>query len=323
LIDKLADVDTTIAIDNIRDAAARIDQVFRDTPQFVCEPISERLGLEAVLKVEFVNPIRSFKGRGADYLVQRLGAEAAGGLVCASAGNFGQGMAYACRKAGRSITVFAATTANPLKVQRMRALGADVVLDGDDFDAAKDAAKRHATRSAALYVEDGLLGAIAEGAATIAVELGRLERPLDAIFVPLGNGALVNGIGAWIKHASPQTRVIAVCSSDAPAMERSWREGHPVSAAAGTIADGIAVRVPVPEALEIMRHTVDEVMLVSDAEILDAMRMLFTLTGLAVEPAGAAGMAAIARRSDDWAGRRVATPLCGSNLTAEQLRDWL
>jgi threonine dehydratase len=273
--------------------------------------------------VEFVNPIRSFKGRGADYLVQRMGEDAAGGLVCASAGNFGQGMAYACRKAGRSLTVFAARNANPLKVERMGALGAEVVLEGDDFDAAKEAAKRHASASGARYIEDGLLGPIAEGAGTMAVELSRLDFPLDAIFVPLGNGALVNGIGTWFKHSSPRTRVIGVCSTEAPSMERSWREGRPISAPAATIADGIAVRVPVPEALDIMRHTVDDVMLVSDREILDAMRMLFSLAGLAAEPAGAAGMAAIIKRSRDWVGRRVATPLCGSNLTAEQLRDWL
>ena len=316
-------MDAAISVANIDQASSRIDPVFRDTPQFVSEPISEWLGVETLLKVEFVNPIRSFKGRGADYLVQRLGEEAAGGLVCASAGNFGQGMAYACRKAGRQITVFASRSANALKVERMRALGAQVVLEGEDFDAAKAAAKRHASGSGARYIEDGLLGPISEGAGTIAVELGRLENPLDGVFVPLGNGALVNGIGAWMKHASPRTKVIAVCSSEAPAMEMSWREGRPISAPAGTIADGIAVRVPVPEALEIMRHTVDEVMVVPDSEILEAMRMLFSLAGFAVEPAGAAGMAAIAQRRNEWAGKRVATPLCGSNLTAEQLHAWL
>ena len=316
-------MDAAISVANIDQASSRIDPVFRDTPQFVSEPISEWLGVETLLKVEFVNPIRSFKGRGADYLVQRLGEEAAGGLVCASAGNFGQGMAYACRKAGRKITVFASRSANTLKVERMRALGAQVVLEGGDFDAAKAAAKRHASGSGARYIEDGLLGPISEGAGTIAVELGRLENPLDAVFVPLGNGALVNGVGTWMKHASPRTKVIAVCSSEAPAMEMSWREGRPISAPAGTIADGIAVRVPVPEALEIMRHTVDEVMVVPDSEILEAMRMLFMLAGFAVEPAGAAGMAAIAQRRNEWAGKRVATPLCGSNLTAEQLHAWL
>lgn len=273
--------------------------------------------------METVNPIRSFKGRGTDYLLHRLDGQAKA-LVCASAGNFGQGMAYAARKRGVRLTVFAAEAANPLKVERMRALGATVILAGADFDAAKEAAVRHAESSGDLYVEDGLWGPIAEGAGTIAVELARSHPGLDAVFVPLGNGALVNGIGTWLRHASPGTRVIAVCAAGAPAMELSWRQGRPVSTEAiDTIADGIAVRVPVPEALDLMRGTVDEVMLVDDGQILAAMRSLLLDTGLAVEPAGAAGLAAIQSRSAEFAGRRVATPLCGGNLTAEQVRGWL
>lgn len=313
-------MDASISFDRIQQAVELIDPVFLDTPQFDCEPLSARLGVATVLKVECVNPIRSFKGRGAGHLVQRLGGQQP--LVCASAGNFGQGMAYACRKAGRRLTVFAGTAANPLKVERMRALGATVVIEGEDFDAAKDAARRHADERGEMYVEDGLLGAIAEGAGTIALELTRGEA-LDAVYVPLGNGSLVNGIGTWFKRAAPATRVVAVCASGAPAMELSWRAGRPVTAPSATIADGIAVRVPVPEALEIMRTTVDEVMLVSDTEILAAMRMLLHDAGLVVEPAGAAGLAAILQRRSELAGMRVATPLCGGNLTDEQVREWL
>jgi threonine dehydratase len=313
-------MDASISVDRIREAARLIDPVFLDSPQFDCEPLSKKLGVTTVLKVECVNPIRSFKGRGTDFLVKRLGGRQP--LVCASAGNFGQGMAYACRKSDRRLTVFAAMSANPLKVERMRALGADVVIEGDDFDAAKDAARRHADERGGLYVEDGMLGAIAEGAGTIAMELTRAAPP-DVVFVPLGNGSLVNGIGTWLKHAAPSTRVVAVCAAGAPAMELSWRAGRPVSAGSTTIADGIAVRVPVPEALEIMRTTVDEVMLVTDQEILDAMRMLLFDAGLVVEPAGAAGVAAIMQKRSTLAGLRVATPLCGGNLTEEQVREWL
>lgn len=312
-----------ISIDRIREASVAIDPVFRDSPQYVCEPLGTRLGVTTVLKVECLNPIRSFKGRGADYLLHRLRPQAAG-LVCASAGNFGQGMAHAARKRGQPLTVFAAVAANPLKIERMRALGARVVLEGADFDAAKTAAKEHAHRTGALYVEDGLLPEIAEGAGTIAVELGRMPEPLDAVFVPLGNGSLVNGIGTWVKHNTPATRVIAVCAAGAPAMELSWRAGTPVSTeTAETIADGISVRVPVPEALEAMRATVDEVMLVTDQEILAAMRMLFLDVGLVVEPAGAAGVAAVAKRRTEFAGRRVAVPICGGNLTEAQIQQWL
>ena len=312
-----------ISIDRIREAAEVIDPAFRDTPQFLCEALSERLGVEIVLKVECVNPIRSFKGRGTDYLLHRIGSRP-GGFVCASAGNFGQGLAYASRKRGDHLTVFAAVTANPFKVSRMRALGAEVVLEGADFDTAKVAAKDHANGTGALYIEDGLAPEIAEGAGTIALELGRMKEPLDAMFVPLGNGSLINGLGTWVKQFSPGTRVVGVCAAGAPAMELSWRAGKPVGTqTVATIADGIAVRVPIPEALTAMHAAVDEVMLVTDEEILAAMRMLFHDTGLVVEPAGAAGVAAVAKRRGEYAGHRVATPICGGNLTEDQIRSWL
>jgi threonine dehydratase len=318
-------VDASISIDRIREAATVVDRAFLHTPQFDCEPLSQHLGVSTVLKVESVNPIRSFKGRGTDYLLHRLHEEGDGraGLVCASAGNFGQGMAFACRKRDRPLTVFAARSANPLKVERMRAIGARVELHGDDFDEAKDAAQRHSTENGERYIEDGLLGAIAEGAATMAVELGGEERGLDAIFVPLGNGSLVNGVGTWLKHAAPTTRVIAVCATSAPSMALSFAKGKPLDAPSTTIADGIAVRVPVPAAVDLMQRTVDEVVLVDDDAMLGAMRRLLTDAGLVVEPAGAAGVAAIAQRANELAGKRVATILTGGNLTEEQVREWL
>lgn len=315
-------MDTSISLANIEQAATVIDPVFLNSPQFDCEPLSTRLGVTTILKVESVNPIRSFKGRGTDYLLHRLPADGRS-IVCASAGNFGQGMAYACRKARRRLTVFAATTASPIKVDRMRALGAEVIEEGSDFDEAKASAQRHARDHNAFYVEDGLLGPIAEGAGTIALELTHDQGTLDAVFVPLGNGALVNGMGTWLKAASMATRVIAVCAEAAPAMARSWSAGKPITAPSATIADGIAVRVPVPEALELMRGVVDEVVLVTEDEIVAAMRLLFAEAGLVVEPAAAVGVAAIARMSDELTGRRVATPITGGNLTPMQVNGWL
>ena len=146
---------------------------------------------------------------------------------------------------------------------------------------------------------------------------------LDAIFVPLGNGSLVNGIGTWFKHASPRTKVIAVCAEGAPSMAISWREHRAVDAPSSSIADGIAVRVPVPEAVEIMAHTVDDVMLVPDAAMLEWMRHVIADTGLVIEPAGTAGLAAIALSADALRGKRVATIFTGGNLTDDQMKDWL
>lgn len=310
-----------VSIERIAEAAEVVDPVFLDTPQYECEPVSERLGLTAILKVECVNPIRSFKGRGTDYLMHRIEAPARG-FVCASAGNFGQGMAYAARKRGHRITVFAAVNASAIKVERMRALGAEVVLEGEDFDAAKEAARTHAEKIGAMFVEDGDLAPIAEGAGTIALELTRMDPPLDAVLVPLGDGALVTGVAAWTRRASPSTRIVGIVAEGAPAMELSWRAARLVSTdTIATIADGIAVRVPVASAVEDMRNAVDEVMHVSDAEMIDGMRMLLDDAGLVVEPAGAAGLAAAKKLSDQLAGKRVAIIVTGGNITPERFRE--
>ena len=313
---------SVLSLERIEEAARSIDPVFRDTPLFQLAPLSARLGFELHLKVETVNPIRSFKGRGAEWFV--AGLDGAPSLVCGSAGNFGQGLAYAAAKRGLALTVFAAREANPLKVERIRELGAEVRLEGADFDAAKEAARAFALASGALFVEDGREPAISEGAGTIGLELERSGAAFDALLVPLGNGALLNGIGRWIKARAPATQAIGVVATGAPAMERSFQARRPVATdSVSTIADGIAVRVPVPEAVEEMLLWVDGVLAVPDEAILEAMRLLHREAGLVVEPAGAAGVAAALTHRERFSGQRVATPLCGGNLTAEQVRRWL
>jgi len=279
--------------------------------------------MRLVLKVETVNPIRSFKGRGTDFLVSGLPAGSPM-LVCASAGNFGQGMAYAARKRSLSLVIFAAETANRLKLRRMRELGADVRLAGRDFDEAKEHARAFADESGALYIEDGREPAIAEGAGSIAVELGRWPHAFDFALIPLGNGALLAGIATWMKATSPATRRIGVCATGAPSMALSLQQGVPeVTESVATIADGIAVRVPVPEALADLAGVVDEVLLVDDQALIAAMQLVFRQHGLVVEPAGVAGLAAAITFRERFQGASVVTPLCGGNLTAEQIREWL
>lgn len=313
----------------IEEAARVIDPVFLNSPQFVSESLSARLGTRLLCKVESINPIRSFKGRGTGYFVHQLaGGEAGEGsrphLVCASAGNFGQGLAYAARGRGLPVTIFAAETANPLKIEMMRASGARVELAGEDFDEAKAAAKEFAEGAGAVYVEDGREPAIAEGAGTIGLELTRWPEPLDVVVIPLGNGALLAGIGSWLRAHSPGTRVVGVCAEGAPSMAESWRVGRLIETErAETIADGIAVRVPIAEALEDLRGVVDDVITVADETILRAMRLLHQELGLVIEPAGAVGAAAVLADRERFAGRLVATPLCGGNLTGEQVARWL
>jgi threonine dehydratase len=195
----------------------------------------------------------------------------------------------------------------------MRDLGATVRLAGRDFDEAKDHARAHAQREGAPFVEDGREPAITEGAGSIAVELCTWPEPLATAIIPLGNGALLGGMGTWLRHASPSTRIVGVCAAGAPAMRDSLAAGKAISTPeARTIADGIGVRVPVPEALGYLAPVVDDVVLVSEDSLRLAMTMVEDCTGLVAEPAGAAGIAALIEHSHLRSGL-VATPLCGSN----------
>ena len=303
-----------VDLGRVERATQLIDPVFRDTPQFAPEALGEALGCEFVLKVETVNPIRSFKGRGTDLLAQ-AGSRAP--LACASAGNFGQGLAYAGRTHGREVRVFAAADANPLKLARMRALGAEVELVDGDFDDARDAVAAESDTRGWQLVVDGLDPEIAEGAGTMAVELARFGH-LDHVLVPVGNGSLICGVASWLKSVSPDTEVIAVGPTGAPAMERSWRTGQIVEGGpTTTIADGLAARVPVPEAVELMKKVVDRYLLVDDDLLLRAIRLVYEACGLVSEPSGAAGIAGALALGDELAGRTVGAPLCGSNATPE------
>lgn len=306
-------------------AAAAILPEFRATPLVRHDTLDDDTGAHVWAKVESLTPIRSFKGRGADWFMTRAANDGDDRpLVAASAGNFGQGLAYVAARRGRKLTVFAAETANRLKVAAMRRLGAEIRLAGHDFDAAKDAARAYADKIGGRFVEDGAEAAIAEGAGTIAWEIDAAGVHPDFMLIPLGNGALATGMGAWIKSTGAATRVIAVAAAGAPAMAQSFAAGRCVETAeAATIADGIAVRVPVPAAVAAMTGTIDEVMTVGEQAIRDAMRLVHRRLGLVVEPAGVAGLAALISHRDRFSGSTIATPLCGGNLTDEQIASWL
>jgi threonine dehydratase len=310
-----------IKIERIEQAFNTIDPVFLNSPQYEVESLSKVLGCTLIVKVETVNPIRSFKGRGSEWLVAQAKENH---LMCASAGNFGQAMAYSCRARNKELTIYASTKANQLKIERMKSLGAEVILFGDDFDAAKLEGKKAAKEKGIRFVEDSFDIETLEGAATMALELLQLPLKIDSFAIPLGNGAMFNGIATVFKARSPQTKMVIVQASGAPAMVESWKEGKTIShPRINTIADGIAVRLPVPVALEDMRGLVDDGILVSEDAIIEAMKLLHLHTGLVVEPSGAVGLAAILENKKKFEGRTVATIICGSNLTQEQTKKWL
>ncbi|MFZ0015591.1 MAG: threonine/serine dehydratase [Acidimicrobiia bacterium] len=313
-----------LSLMSIVEAAGAIDETFLHTAQYESPPLSRTLGCSLLLKVETSNPIGSFKGRGADYFMRKVVERGeTRRLVCASTGNFGQAMAYAGRRHSRAVIVYADLGANPLKVSRIRELGGEVRLVGEDFDAAKDAAREFCAETGAWMIEDGREPEISEGAGTIGVELAQASE-LDLILVPVGNGALITGVARWLKAVMPQVQVVGVSAIEADSMAASWR-GHRVveRRSAATIAEGIAVRRPVPEAVEDMIPIVDEMALVTDESMIEAMRVIRDKTGHLVEPSGAVGVAAVLGDPRAYAGRRVATILTGNNVTADQVGRWL
>ena len=278
-----------LSFERIEAAVGRIPAYFQRTPQLLDERLSEMADHEVIVKVETLNPIGSFKGRGTWLLADQL--DPAQTWVCSTAGNFGQGVAYAARARGASVHVFVEADVPEQKVERMRGLGANVELTEDSAAAALEFADASGDR---VLVKDGLDPAIAEGAGTIGLELADAG-PIDTALVQVGDGALITGVARAIKEVSPGTRVVGICARGAPAMAHSFEAGRPVSAEASTIATALAITNPVPESLARMTELVDEIVLVDEDELRLAMRLVAETMGLLVEPAGAAGVAALRR----------------------------
>lgn len=297
-------MDVDLDLTRIEEAARTADPVFRDSPQFVSEQLCAALGRNVLVKIETANPLGSFKGRGADFLVRSLPPGST--IVCASSGNFGVALAYAARARGMGAHVYVSPGTNAARLARMQALGAAVsVADGD----AAQAARAHAAAQPGCVLANNH-PAVAEGAGTIGVELLRAGR-LDTVVLPVSDGSLITGAGRWIKARSPATRIIGVCPAAAPAVALSWQAGRVVRAEPGpTIADSLAMREPAPEAVRRMRTLVDDMVLVTDSALLDGMRLAARALGVLIEPSAAAGLAAIA--CHDLPGTTLATVLTGT-----------
>jgi threonine dehydratase len=306
-------------VEEIERAAALVDPAFAGSPLLLGSPLDDETRARVALKVETLNPIRSFKGRGASAWMSAAGAGSPG-VVCASAGNFGQGLAYAARPADMPCHVFVGRGANPGKVTAMRRLGADVQVGGDDYDAAIDTARGFAAERGLRFLQDGRDPWIAAGAGTMARELTAEGFEPDVALVPVGNSALILGIAVWLRHACPGVRIVGVCAEGAPAPALSWRAGHAVaSESVATVADGIGIRAPFEESVAGMRELVDDMVIVSERRLRATVRLVAEATGLLVEAAGVAGVAALLEDGGALRGADVFTPLCGANLPPDAL----
>lgn len=301
-------------------AKSAIAPYLRPTPTIMPEALAEALGCRAVLKCDNLNPTGAFKVRGGVYLLSQMRPEERErGVIAASTGNHAQSVAYAAKLFDVPAVIYMPQAANPLKVAATRAMGAEVVLCGRDFDLCRAAAEERAARDSLRMVRS-IEPALIAGVATATLEMLEAAPDLEIIVVPVGGGSGVLGAGLVARAVNPAIEVIGVQAEGAPAIYLSWKEGRRITTeTANTFAEGLATRQPFDLTLALLPRLVDEMMLVSDEDLIAAIRLLIESARLVGEGAGVAALAAALRRRDEWSGRKVGLMLSGGNITAEQL----
>jgi threonine dehydratase len=256
-------------------------------------------GRRLFLKREDLHELGSFKWRGALPTLEQYRSDGASTVVTASTGNHGAATAWAAERVGVRAIVYAPADASPAKLALIERLGADLRLTGTDYDESKDEARAFASEHGVPFFEDGAERAQYEGYRAIADEtLEQMDDRPAAVVVPVGNGSLLGGIGMEICRRSPQTLRVGVVPKEAPVMAESWEVGYAVeSERCATFADGLAVRVAIPFALDVLGEVASQMLLVSEREIARALGA-FARAGIRVEAAAAATLAALPQLGD-------------------------
>ena len=304
---------------SVERAARELGKYLPPTPLQYSRAFTHKAGCHVHIKIESVQPIRAFKVRGALTKLMRLHPEkGSAGVITASAGNHGQGVAYAAAVFGIPATVYVPETANQLKVEAIKRLGATVVPAGRNYNDAYLEAMRQQEQSGATFVHAFNDPDVIAGQGSIAVELLNDLEEFDTVLVPIGGGGLIGGIAMYIKEKRPGVRVIGVEPSGADGMRRSLEAGRVVTLdRVNTIADGLAASAPGQLTLELAKRYVDEVVLVEEAEMLRAIRLMFEWEHLLAEPAGAAALAGLLYHYSPAPNDRVVVILSGANITDE------
>ncbi|MGH2372771.1 MAG: threonine ammonia-lyase [bacterium] len=320
-----ADIRSALVPPTLADVlAARraIAPYLRPTPVVTSSALDRLLNCQAFVKCENTNPTRSFKVRGGITLLSHLTAdERRRGVIASSTGNHGQSIAYASRLFGVRAIIGVPEHANPVKVRAMRDLNAEVVEVGRDFDEAREWVERTAAAEGYRYIHSANEPYLVAGVATASLELIEEVPDLDMVIVPVGGGSGASGHGIAAKTIRPALEVVGVQASGAPAVERSWRARKVITTDdIKTKAEGLQTRVPFALTLGILWDRLDEMVLVTDEEMEDGIRILLDTIRQVAEHAGAAPVAAARRLRDRIAGRKVGLILSGGNITIEALR---
>jgi threonine dehydratase len=306
----------------IREAREFLARYFAATRLIAAPYLSERAGKRVWLKLEVELPTGSFKVRGALWaLSTRLKRGSVEEVIASSTGNHGAAVAWAAKLLGVRARIFLPTACNPVKRGRIASLGAEIVeCGGTDLAAAFEAAAEYAKRPGVYFLDDATDGNLPAGPGTIGCEILEQLADVSSIVVPMGDTALIRGIAAAVKQIAPRVRIIGVQAERAPAYYRSWKEDRVVGTeTCDTIADGLATRTPDAANVRDVKKLVDDVVLVSEEQMLRAIEILLVEEHVLSEPAGAASTAALLAAGAEF-GDNVVLVVSGANISREVLR---
>ena len=305
-------------------ARRRIAPYLRPTPLYRYPALDALAGARLWVKHENHQPVGAFKVRGGVNLISQLSdAERERGVITASTGNHGQSVAYAANLFGVHAIVCMPEQANPVKVESMRALGAEVIFHGQDFDDAREHCEKLSAENGYRYVHSGNEPRLIAGVATYALEILESQPDVEVIVVPVGGGSGAAGTCTVAKAVRPSIEVIGVQAEAAPAAYRSWLAHALVTDTTSTFAEGLATRTAFSLPQQILWRLLDDFVLVSEGALRSATRTMIEKTRNLVEPSGAAALAAVLADPARFAGRRVAIICSGGNISPAQLiRLW-
>jgi len=307
----------------IEDAARRISGQLAATPCLPSRTLSDIVGAEVWLKFENLQFTASFKERGAlNCLMQLDGSARRNGVIAMSAGNHAQGVAYHARRLGIPATIVMPVGTPMVKVENTRRHGADVKITGATLEDSARFAREHGEKHGMTFVHPYDDPAIIAGQGTIAREMLAVAPAIDTLGVTIGGGGLISGIAIAAKAIKPDIEVIGVQSELYPSMYNAIND-EALPMRGDTLAEGIAVKAPGKITTDLVRRHVDDILLVSEPEIEQAVSLLITIEKTVVEGAGAAGLAAVVSRSRRFAGRTIGLVLCGGNIDTRLLASVL
>lgn len=307
------------SLEGVEQAVLRLRDVVRKTPWEYNERLSNLTNASVFIKREDLQQIRSFKIRGAYNKISSLTAsERVGGIVCASAGNHAQGVAYACKKLQIQGTIYMPATTPQQKVTQVRMFGedfVDTVLTGDTYDASQKEALKFTKKEGKTFIHPFDDLHVIEGQATVALEiLEQTKDPLDFIFVPVGGGGLIAGIVTVIKSLAPHTKIIGVEPLGAASMQQALESGERVVLKKlDRFVDGAAIRQIGALPFEVCKNSLEDVLTVAEGKVCQTILDLYNKEGIVAEPAGSLAIAGIEQMGSSLKGKRIGVLLCGGN----------